>query len=1287
MKRVLLYIFFLLGLIPSVLKGQVVLNEFTTYTNTDLFPYTIFDIIEDSDNLLWVATDNGLVKSDGHQFIRLATTSDGKQRISQVRSLHILQDGRSLLIGTTEGLFIYDALYENLKKSPILAHNNILDIEIIHDTVYLGTSKGLFKTSLQSIKESEKSKIEIVSEDSYIISMYTIDNSLIYGTDNHLFVLNPDGKISKILDNCGTIIDMCIDMRNTDILWIATTKGLLQYRFKSMENLRLFEDKTVRSLAFCRNNLWMGTNDGLYIINSKDPSTNLSEINSENSSLPSNKINKVLQNNLGDIFIGTDIGLSQLSSSDNWVKYDINTNKAPMTYSRDMVYDSQNMYIATQDGVLKILRRNSNIFEKIYLDNQPYNHNCRIKNLTMHGKELWITLDTSIKCMDLQTENILSLEFDKPNFISEAILLHTANVNDKGQIWICSSKGLYVLTEDPKAQDARLSGTQKTYRCKRLWKEQEFTSIKFYNNSAVAIGQGDIFVIDTETLYTEVRISGYQIQTLESYGGNIWFGGKNGLYNFKDYKKLEHIEGISNEINDICSNNGKIYCLSGQDILEYNPSERQYKEFSMSDIPLTKISPYGKEKLFLGSLNCFYILDLNSSFNLKNKYSNPIFTGLTIDNKKIIPGEKYTETIILPKALDYLEQLTLPNNINSFSLSFSVADFKQKNIRYYYRLKGYSDEWIQTRENQAMFSELKPGKYTFELSSSLDDKNKPLALDIHILPKWYQTNIAKFITIIMVILIFWGIVWYIHLNRQYDIAQKEKSDAMKTINEKKIFLDTLSHEISGPLTSIITQLGKISNQPFCDINAKQLKSLSDNSERIQTLVQKMTIMNESPDGEIFIQTPTNLNKFIREIWDEYVPRMFHKQIKTYFECDNTDTIFLIDKVKLHNAIGNILENSLKFTSIGGMVSCKVEISQINSNIQEASVIISDTGKGMSQETVSLACNKFYTGKATGPEIGAGLGLWLAQQAAYLHGGKLEIQSEECVGTTVTFTIREGEKNLKKNEEPDSGIWQRFNIAWNHNRKASVLLISQDVTLLNSTIERFSEHINIFTAQSAEDCLINSKANNIDLVIYDFTSMESHDNLWNNVRKWCNDPIIPMLGIVDQTTEIPGHQLSVHCDRILDRPINQKQLTEGIIWAILKHERNLDTIRREKLTSPQEEDTESPDEQFLKEMMEIIEKNIDNSDFNVEKLCQLSHYSSSQIYRNIKQLCDMTVVEFIRDVRLKKAASLLRNGKLTVNEIMYMSGFTSRTYFFRRFKDKFGIAPSEYREKFGHHNKE
>ncbi|MBN2273948.1 MAG: response regulator [Bacteroidales bacterium] len=1306
------------------------LNKYITRSNRFLrFSYLtpeniVRDIHESTDSILWVGSSDGLLRADISdrtrpvRFVNVSKKSiykdDNGQLLSHQKTIisvvsinQISQD--TLLIGTEMGLFYYLPA-ENLFTRFNAGDANDFIVTSIHITaekaIWIGSFNGLIKaerdeqypgqykltiysTRQQDIRHFFSNRIESLVEDSFgNIWVGTRGGGLVKIQKNgvlHHF-RNNENDINSIRDNI--VNSLLID--NTGVLWIGTesqgcnTLDLFSRKFMHIRSIPNNSNSLSGALVTAitgaaEHTVWVGTavagldklkfdENGNYTIEHLrtlyvSPDETTSEVidlmlDRDNELWIGNATNSLIrysedygfrsyfvegfvfalqEDHEGRIWYGTwGQGLGWIDKKTNTLNRVLNSPDATRSLSSDKVIslfeDSfGNLWVGTKGGGVNVLPlhmvRTGNI------DFLTYRHNLSDPGSLSHNDVYCIMQDHS------------------------------------GHLWIGTGGGLNKVVWD---------------------KNQSFTE---------ALLKGDIEF--TGYLEKDGLSNGVVYGILEDQQGNLWLSTNNGMSMFDPEEK----RFINYNVND------------GLQANEFY-ANAYYKD--------------DRGNIFFGGVNGLTMFNPDSiRYNPLN--SKVILTGLRILNKIVLPGETINNRVVLKDAVFNTDKLRLSYKDKEITLEFSALYYANpQQIRYQYRLVGFNDEWQQADRNTrtATYTNLDDGHYVFEVRATNDNgltSGEVTKLEISVLPPYWR---KPWFFLIYVALIVAGLILF----RSYSlIAVKEKNKLLiERLEHKKLlemteakmrFLTNISHEIRTPLTLINDPLDVVLDDDNINNEAKKnLRLVSKNVQRLLNLANQLLQLRKIDLGVLQPKiAQVNLISFLKDILAYFEQNAARRNIRLNFCTDLQDVPLNIDPEMMTTVFYNLIVNAFKYTADEGSISILVrrQEGQVQPSLRQrikkrlgmklrnphyVAVEISDTGKGIPEKELSNIFRRFYQVNLpeTDHNTGSGIGLSLVKEYVDIHKGFVEVKSgpkgsrfvvylpdksQAVTGTIAVAKQHAEEESVLKaqhietftEEEDADAVSAKPEVSKVQKEKSHILIIEDDHELADYLAENLGKNYKVNIAYNGAKGLKTARSELPELIISDIMLPEMNGlKLCKSLKTNIETSHIPVILITARAAEEnvnEGYKLGA--DLYVTKPFSVRVLESQVNMLIESRNKLRDRYCKQILLKPADVTITSVDEKFLRQLMHVTETNLSNSDFDVIALVEAMHMSHTTILRKVKALTGLSLVEFIKNHRIKKAALIFQQQKMPVSEVSYMVGFTDPKYFTKCFVKEFGKTPTEY----------
>jgi len=705
-----------------------------------------------------------------------------------------------------------------------------------------------------------------------------------------------------------------------------------------------------------------------------------------------------------------------------------------------------------------------------------------------------------------------------------------------------------------------------------------------------------------------------------------------------------------------------------------------------------------------GGLVCFstnesLVIINPDSADINNQGTPLFFTDIKIDNKTVIPHEKYTGIRIINAAINECETIKVPSN-HTLSIEFAALNFlAPERITYKYKI-GSHNEWILLNPGQRSLTlpNMSPGEYilSIRVANSVEDSSIR-NVRINYLPPLWRSKIAYLVYVIVfliLLLTYRRLIIQKVLQRsiiekeRFEIKKLEELDKMKTE-----FFSNISHEFRTPLSLIINPLERLLKEEDISIKDKEkMKLILKSSKRLLKLTNELMDFSKIEKKLLIPEFQLiEIVSFVEEACHLFNNLADSMNLDFKISCSFERIEIPIDKGMIEKVIFNLLSNAFKYTSANGMIMVNIAKSQEDEK-EYVKLSIINTGEGIEKEFLNKIFDRYYQVNNIQNRNfeGTGIGLALVKSFVELHNGKIEVKSEPNIETCFDIYLPViQDKCIAANEVTSTTIHKKFkNVIVSQGDKIQIsrttshyrlLIIEDEEDIRNYICEELSSDFNVLSANNGEEGL--NMANKVipDLIITDviMPGLSGYE-LCRRLKNQMVTSHIPVLILSAKTSvenQIEG--LEMGADVYMIKPFNLDHLKAQILRLISFKEANYSRYIKETALIPPGALNTKLDEEFMQKVMTFIEKNLTNSDLSVDQLANCVSLSKVQTYRKIKAISGLSIVEFIRTIRLKKAANMIREGRLNFSEIAFETGFSTPSYFSKCFHDHFGKTPSEF----------
>ena len=775
----------------------------------------------------------------------------------------------------------------------------------------------------------------------------------------------------------------------------------------------------------------------------------------------------------------------------------------------------------------------------------------------------------------------------------------------------------------------------------------------------------------------------------------------NGLANGVVYKILEDKTGL-------------IWLSTDKGISSVNPRTKKIQNFSrpngVQDSPFilgSGMITSGGELYFGGQDGFNYFTP--ESLPANNFVPHVMLTELKVSNNIIQPGPNAP----IDQQINSAKNISLPYGQN-FSISYVALNYTAPQQNHYsYKLKGFDKDWNYVgKEKTAYYTNIDPGNYVFEVRASNNEgtwNNKVTSINVHISPPVWRTAYAY----ICYFLLATGLLLYVRqrgiqkiknqlaieqekINAQLLIKQqRQEAERIHELDLQKIkFLTNLSHEFRTPISLILAPADKLLSLPKDATIANQVKMIRRNARRLLNLVNQLLDFRKMEEQELKLNpVQADLVAFINEAAESFQDLSDRKKITLKVESDIDSVPTSFDPDKMERIVFNLLSNAFKFTEEGGAINVKMSFVNGNKTVQNGifSLTVSDTGIGIPADIQDRIFDCFFMNNSGSAILnqGSGIGLSIVKEFILLHGGEITVKSELTHGSTFYITLPvviadapaitavSGTDDHETVLTDDSST--AIIPASTDSNVATVLLVEDNEEFRFHLKDSLQPYYNIIEASNGKEGWQKALANHPQLIVSDI-NMPYMDGIAfsqkiKNDKRTNHIPVILLTAMNGEEDQIKGLQSGAN--DYLTKPFKFDILNTKI-KNLLVYKRSLkDTYSKQIEVFGKEIEIESSEARLLNNVVKYIDEKLNDPELSVEELSRHVGMSRGSLYHKLLELTGLTPIEYIRSIKLDRAAAFLEKSDYNVAQIAYMTGFGTPSYFSRLFKAKYGVLPSEY----------
>lgn len=1295
--------------------------------NNGLSQNTVHSIFQDSHGFMWFGTKDGLNRFDGTTFkvFKFSPNDNLKDNVFH----RIIEDKKgNLWVATEGGIYVFNPYLEVFDKFVAETDDNVKLEGWISDLIQDNDGdiwitveeKGAFHYKVLEDKLIFY-PISFKSEGMRMISACAGSNNDVWVFPHGLSPIKIDkesGQTSKLhliddpqlFDKIGEITNVIFDGNNQLIL-PTSLSGVISINTLNRTHKVLLDTDSYGNNVFARtvtridnNNIWVGTESGIYILNALEGSVfNLRHSPSIPTSLSDNAIYSIYGDSDGGVWVGSFFGGVDY--------YSEHLNKFELFYPiqginnmngyrvREFCSDNNGrIWIGTEDNGLHLFDPKTKRF--LALPQELNNLYSNIHALFNDGDNLWIsTFSKGLNRYNLNTKELSTyINTSDPNSISQNSAFSVIK-DSRGVLWIGTLLGLniYNYEDDNFIRVEELKGIsiQDVFEDSlgRIWVSTFSQGLYRYDSLS---NSWTLFINDPDdplSLPYNKITSVYQDSR-----SRIWITTQGG--GFSQYIEENNTFITTNSIvgmpNDVVyqmveDDDQNLWLSTNYGLVCYNPQTKLIRSYTVDNgLKTNQFNYHSSFKsddgyIYFGSLDGFIRFNPSNLNEIDQEY--PILlTGLSINNIKIKPIENAS---ILPQSIMFSKKLTLPYNRNSLEFEYALINFSnQSENQVVYKLDGFDKDWINARGNRSIiYSNLSPGKYKLNIKQMGDFDNKNVrTLSVVITPPFWLSVWAYVLYILLVLLLVFIFIRYFKIREsdrhKREMLEFEKEKERELYRSKIDFFTNVAHEIRTPLSLIKAPLDYVLMSEVVSNEVKDsLMIMSKNTDRLLNLTNQLLDFQKTEAEAYSLNIKTeNVSDLIRETCFRFSSFAQQRNVEFSLNLPEDDIYVQLDKESFLKIISNLMSNAIKYCD--GKVDIEAHVSDIEGE-KYMQFYIENDGDVIGEDIRVNIFEPFFhiNSQKNNSVSGTGIGLALSRSIAELHKGTLVFEEKEGlnsfhlsipIGEVITST-----EDIK--EEALSNTIKTKVENTTRNNKFNILLVDDDIDLLKFEEKVLRAHFNVYIAENGADALDILKEVNINLIVSDVMMPEMDGfELTRNIRsdvEYSHIPIILLTAKTNVQSKVEGFDIGA--DSYVEKPFSIDVLIAQITSLLKGREKLRETFHRQPFIGANSVALTKSDEEFIKNMNAIIEKNIANTEFVVEDIAEHFNMSRASFYRKIKGVLDLTPNEYIRIERLKKAAHLLNGREYKVNEVCYMVGFNSPSYFAKCFQKQFGVLPKDF----------
>lgn len=1288
----------------------------------------VYAILQDRQGFMWFGTQDGLNRYDGNSFKVYKRNLAGEGGLKSDAIFSLAEDVNGILwIGTDNGVCLYNPMFDRFTPLSLKTPEGISVTGIVRTiecdkegNMWLGVSdKGVFCVT-------PRQTIQFYSLEQYLGKGRGTMRDLCFDMDDNLWIATYQQGIFKLNLATKTLTSLLIDdaksnisnndvnhlcLLNSETMLVGTVShGLLKLNLRNGQFTPLLGRGEDGKNLFVRyiytdkdDKIWLGTESGVYIYSPQGGDiAHFQHVFNDPYSLSDNAIHSIYQDREGGVWLGTFFGGVNYFT-ESYARFEkyypvIGGNFISGKSISEFCEDAQgNIWIGTEDGGLNCFNPVSKTFSQSFI---PADN---VHALLCDDDNLWIgTFSEGLFVLNLRSKQVKNYR----SSLSEGTL-HNDNIYSiykdyTGTIWIGTMTGLHRYVPQT---DSFVAVNEKEIASQVNDILEDFSGVLWF----ATLGQG-VFSYDRKhnkwdhhpVVVKEDTVRGKMVVCLlEDKAHRLWLGTEGaGLIRydkqtrtFTDHYSMN--KGLPNNVVYCLQEDadGGIWGSTNKGLFRMEPTSGRIKTYTHSDGLLGDQFNYKSGfvsksgKMYFGGVKGFVAFTPDKLVSSQT-LPNVVFNSLQLDNVEVPVGG---EGSLLEHSITYTRQIKLSHDQSIFSLGFAALSYvSPQGTQYAYKLDGWDQDWIYVEQSHRVtYSNLPPGKYTFCVKVANSDgvwSESGTSMEIHILPPFYQA-IWAYICYAFII----AFLAYYAIRRYTSRLQKRNVEAIELLQRQKEkelydakinFFTNVTHEIRTPLSLIKAPLEEVmkeikTSEPYYD----NLSIIQRNTNRLLKLVNELLDFRKAEAKGLQLNfVHVDVADIIRETIRRFTPAASVNNLAFQEQLPEGGLIADVDVEMFTKILSNLFNNALKHAA----TFINIHLENQNGNLR---LSVSNDGDHIPLEQTERIFDPFV--KLDENSLGTGIGLPLARTLIEAHKGQifvdvnqpdvtfvvvLPLQQELVItlmGTADDIDdeaiVEEVPKLPDAIELPDLG----------HRRV--ILSVEDNEEFQNFMVTQLKGDYQMLKAHDGKEALKVLTEQTVDLIISDvmmpvMDGMTLCKEIKENIR-YSHIPVILLTAKTGLQTQLDS--LKIGADEYIAKPYSidfLKARIENLLENRLK-------IRESYKQSPESTVDiiahSKADEDFLNRLVDAIHSRLDEVNLDVDALALMMNMSRATLYRKVKSISELTPNDFIRLIRLKKAAELLREKEYRINEVAFIVGFSSSSYFSKCFYKQFGVLPKDF----------
>lgn len=1240
-------------------------------------PMAVHAITRAENGLIWLGTDYGLFGYDGYKIYGYGTDNG----FPGCQIYGVISRQGTLYLGTNNGLQILNTRSGTVRY-PAADHNPSEIRAMISETdkLWIGALSGLYEYDFQT---DILRKCDLVLPHDAVYALLYDRERLYVGTYRGLCRYDLSGnRIEPIrLEYRGTdkssifVNALALDPENR-ILYVGTEGSLLTYDLSAQRVVsETLKGNSVKSLQLCAEGLLAGTDNGLYLLTKEQGTTLYRHDSRLPGSIANNIIWSLRVDAEGNLLAGTDTGLSitNTTSGLSIIQLSTLTGRGDGNQISSMLRDSDGaLWLGGPNGIIRTADEETEWFLPGNA-NSGLSHN-RVRDIFQdRNGTVWVATDGGLNRFDKRRHRFESFHIEDAGGKYNANWCYSIVEDADARLWVGSYLG-GIMAVDPATLKAG-----KVCRAQQAINTETGLPNNLINRIALD-SRGTLWaILFRDDTLIRIDNNGLQRISVKELTGNypntlyiapddeIWVGATDKLLRVSQEMDQTRIYRLptggsgSDNIIDLEKVGDDLWIVTSTGVWTLETDSGEVNLLPVPDRSYSSIYLDPAEgSVLLGSAD--EIIQINPAWIAGG------IRGKGVNIMRTIVDGKVASTPFL--AGTELSTITLKSASNELKIELSSLDCNPvMTYRYAYHIPGITDDYVvlPPGENTLSVPHLPSGTHELFIKHYAAGAT-PIKLQIKVLAPWY----ARWYAICAYLLILGGATLStIVLLRRRDrkrLEQRERDQTLSSIRHKMEFLTNISHELKTPLSMILGPVSQLREEVTDKKMRHTLDVIHKNAVRINEMMHK-TVEIDRVDLETeapIIRSRVDVTEFCRSIFDSYAEAW--PSVHFVFTADNEPLTAEWDVVKMESVFNNLISNACKYSKEDATIGCSIR--RVGNSIE---IRVSDDGVGIPAGEQQLIFQRLFRSSRTAElKNGTGIGLYLVKRYIEMHGGEIGVENCENMGTT--FTVR------LPYEAPEASAAPAHEASPDLARPR-ILIVEDNRAVAELIQDILSERCECQIASNGRAGLALLPTFRPELILTDeMMPVMSGLEMCRRIKAmpaFASIPIIMVTAREDNETETQAARLGI--DTFLSKPFEAPLLRALAEQRLQAKDAVRESLRIEQITTVAPIVAESGSERLLDLVTRTIEEHIDDTELNVKSLCEKTGIGNKQLGRLIKKYAGVTPVEYIRQIRMKKAVVLLSQHKFTIAEIAYMVGFGTPSYFTKCFIAQYGCKPSQYSE--------